>query len=183
MADALAGCRHDDLVTPTGFAPVDRAPIPAETAGPFPGDGSNGPNLLAQAGAVRSDIRASLAPATGGAEGVPLEFRLALCPPRADAAIDVWHCDRDGRYSMYSDGVTDETFLRGVQETGADGVATFRSSFPGCYPRRWPHIHFEVYASLADASAGAAPIATSRLAFPPHAAAAAGYVAELPVGL
>ena len=33
--------------------------IPSETAGPYPGDGSNGPNVLTQSGIVRSDIRAS----------------------------------------------------------------------------------------------------------------------------
>lgn len=33
--------------------------IPTETGGPFPGDGTNGPNVLTQSGSVRSDIRAS----------------------------------------------------------------------------------------------------------------------------
>jgi hypothetical protein len=38
--------------------------IPDETAGPYPGDGSNGPNVLEQSGIVRSDIRrASVRPA------------------------------------------------------------------------------------------------------------------------
>ena len=32
------------------------AKIPEETAGPFPGDGSNGPNALRTSGVVRSDI-------------------------------------------------------------------------------------------------------------------------------
>jgi hypothetical protein len=31
--------------------------IPSETAGPYPGDGSNGPNALTQSGIVRADIR------------------------------------------------------------------------------------------------------------------------------
>ena len=30
----------------------------------------------------------------------------------------------------------------------------------------WPHIHFEVYRSLADATGGGQPIATSQLALP-----------------
>jgi hypothetical protein len=33
--------------------------IPEETAGPFPGDGSNGPDVLSQSGVVRQDIRSS----------------------------------------------------------------------------------------------------------------------------
>jgi hypothetical protein len=33
--------------------------IPDETAGPYPGDGSNGPDILEQSRVVRSDIRAS----------------------------------------------------------------------------------------------------------------------------
>ena len=32
---------------------------PEETAGPYPGDGSNGANVLTQSGVVRSDIRSS----------------------------------------------------------------------------------------------------------------------------
>lgn len=39
-----------------GTAAADCAVIPEETAGPFPGDSSNGPNLLAQSGVVRQDI-------------------------------------------------------------------------------------------------------------------------------
>ena len=33
--------------------------IPSETGGPYPGDGSNGPNVLVMSGIVRSDIRSS----------------------------------------------------------------------------------------------------------------------------
>ena len=36
------------------------AEIPDETAGPYPGDGSNGPDILEQSGIVRSDIRSSI---------------------------------------------------------------------------------------------------------------------------
>ena len=57
----------------------------------------------------------------------------------------LWHCDAEGRYSLYSDGATDENYLRGVQEVDADGNVTFTSIFPACYTGRWPHIHFEVY--------------------------------------
>ena len=45
--------------------------IPTETAGPFPGEGSNGPNVLNQTGVVRGDIRSSFAGLSGTADGVP----------------------------------------------------------------------------------------------------------------
>src|SRR5699024_947816 len=34
--------------------------IPDETAGPYPADGSNGPDILEQSGIVRSDIRSNI---------------------------------------------------------------------------------------------------------------------------
>ena len=103
------------------------SPIPEETAGPFPGDGSNGVNVLTESGVVRSDIRASFGASTTVAEGVPLTIDLTIvdtadgCAPLAGAAVYLWHCDREGRYSMYSEGAADENYLRGVQETDADG--------------------------------------------------------------
>lgn len=43
---------------------------------------------------------------------------------------------------------------------------TFTSVSPGCYAGRWPHAHFEVYASFEDATAGTSAIETSQLALP-----------------
>lgn len=148
------------------------AVIPEETAGPFPGDGSNGPNLLEQSGVVRSDITASFGTSTTVAEGVPLAISLTIqdlsdgCVPYAGAAVYLWHCDAEGRYSMYSSGVENENYLRGVQEADANGVVTFASVFPACYQGRWPHIHFEVYPSLDLATDSANKIATSQVALP-----------------
>jgi protocatechuate 3,4-dioxygenase beta subunit len=146
--------------------------IPEETAGPYPGDGSNGPDILTQSGVVRSDIRSSFGTSTTVAGGVPLTIKLAIqdaangCAPLAGAAVYLWHCNREGQYSMYSNGVTNENYLRGVQETDGDGVATFTSVYPACYSGRWPHIHFEVYPSLAKATDPANKIATSQIALP-----------------
>jgi protocatechuate 3,4-dioxygenase beta subunit len=67
---------------------------------------------------------------------------------------------------MYSDGAADQNYLRGVQAAGSDGVVSFTSIYPGAYSGRWPHVHFEVYESVADATGGGSPIATSQLAFP-----------------
>jgi protocatechuate 3,4-dioxygenase beta subunit len=146
--------------------------IPEETAGPYPGDGSNGVNALTLSGIVRSDLKSSIAGATGTAEGVPLTIELTLvhsndgCRTLAGYAIYLWHCDRDGKYSLYSQGVTDQNYLRGVQETGDDGKVTFTTIFPACYDGRMPHVHFEVYPSLASATSSANKLATSQLTFP-----------------
>jgi protocatechuate 3,4-dioxygenase beta subunit len=148
------------------------AVIPEETAGPFPGDGSNGPDILTQSGVVRADITSSFGSSTTVATGVPLTIKLGIqdlkngCVPLANAAAYIWHCDQAGRYSMYSQGVTNENYLRGVQGAGADGIVTFQSVFPACYSGRWPHVHFEVYPSLAKANDPANRIATSQIALP-----------------
>ena len=78
----------------------------------------------------------------------------------------VWHCDREGRYSLYSEGAEDQNYLRGVQVADTDGVVRFASVFPACYPGRWPHVHFEVYADVGDITDSGAVIATSQLALP-----------------
>ena len=147
------------------------AVIPEETAGPFPGDGSNGPDVLKQSGVVRSDIRSSFGSSTNAAQGVPLTVKLEIqdatdCAPIPGAAVYVWHCDRDGNYSMYSQAAVNENYLRGVQEADANGAVSFTSIFPACYSGRWPHIHFEVYPSLTQATDQANKIATSQIALP-----------------
>jgi protocatechuate 3,4-dioxygenase beta subunit len=148
--------------------------IPEETAGPYPADGSSGrdgtnPDVLSLDGIVRSDLRTSLG--TGNtAAGVKLTIRLRIvasgtCAPLAGYAVYVWHANATGVYSQY-DGASEEDYLRGVQVTDDDGVVSFTSVFPGCYSGRWPHVHFEVYASLADTSDSRNAVATSQLALP-----------------
>jgi len=104
--------------SPTASGGSPSRAIPEETAGPFPGDGSNGANALAQAGVVRKDIRSSFGSASGTADGVPTTIRFTLTDSTGasmkEAAVYVWHCDREGLYSMYSDGATDQNYLRGV---------------------------------------------------------------------
>jgi protocatechuate 3,4-dioxygenase beta subunit len=152
--------------------PTATEEIPDETGGPYPGDGTNGPNVLAEAGAVRSDITSSFGSASGVADGIPLEVILNVQDvanggnPLTGAAVYVWHCDAEGRYSLYSEGATEENYLRGVQEVDADGNVTFATIYPGCYSGRWPHIHFEVYDTLEAATNGRNAIKTSQLAFP-----------------
>ncbi len=171
----LAACTNTtggttgSTATPTAAAAGE---IPQETAGPYPGDGSNGPDVLGQSGIVRSDIRSSFGGASGTAQGVPMTLELTVQDlanggaPFTGAAVYVWHCDREGRYSMYSNGVTQENYLRGVQVADADGKVRFTSIFPGCYAGRWPHIHFEVYPQEASISDAGNAIATSQVALP-----------------
>jgi len=154
------------------------AEIPQETAGPYPADGSQASrqnlNALTLSGIIRSDIRTSLG--TGNvAPGIPTTITLKLVDvnnnyaPLAGYALYIWHYDRAGNYSLYSKGVTDEDYLRGVQQSDANGKITFQSIFPACYAGRWPHIHFEGYPSLDQATSATNALHTSQLALPEDA--------------
>ena len=173
-ADASALTGGDSTSTAGGTTTTSGAcptKVPEETAGPYPGDSSNGPNVLNQTGVVRSDIRSSFAGLSGTVTGVPLTIRMTLvsastCAPLAGYAIYLWHCDNGGNYSLYSSGYTSQNWLRGVQAADANGVVKFTSIYPGCYSGRWPHIHFEVYKSLAAATSVSNKIATSQIAMP-----------------
>ena len=114
---------------------------PESTAGPFYFD----PKL------VRADI-------AEGRRGVPLHLLLQVvdrdCTPIERARVDVWHCDASGLYSNYAGQGDDpahpvstegETFLRGTQVAGRDGIVRFRTIYPGWYPGRTTHIHFIVF--------------------------------------
>ena len=160
----LLGCGGSDSATPSTTTGTTTPPtattttaacsiISEETAGRFPLRGSTTANssfanALALIEMVRSDIRSSFAGATGTAAGVPLAVTVelvntnAICADQAGWVVYLWHCDREGRYSMYSSGVTNQNYLRGLQETGADGTVTFTTIFPGCRGGRMPHIHF-----------------------------------------
>ena len=150
-------------------------PIPAETAGPFPADGSDRasvPDVLTQSGIVRSDIRASFGAARGRALGIPLAIELELvnaagqCAPLAGHAVYLWQCDRDGRYSLYMDSVARENYLRGVQVADGRGRVAFQSIFPACYLGRMTHVHLEVYPSLAAATGADRALITTQFTFP-----------------
>ena len=147
--------------------------IPEETAGPYPGDGSNGPNVLTESGIVRKDLTTSFGSASGVAKGVPLAITFTLLnlskddgKPLAGAAVYAWHCDREGRYSLYTEGATEENYCRGVQVSDADGRVTFDSIFPAAYSGRWPHVHVEIYADVDAATSGGTKLRTSQLALP-----------------
>ena len=169
----LGACASEgDAAQATQTSDTADGEIPEETSGPYPGDGSNGANVLTQSGIVRSDITSSFGSSTTKAEGVPLSITMTINDfannksPLAGGAVYLWHCDRQGRYFLYSQGVTNENYLRGVQEADDGGQVRFTTIFPACYSGRWPHIHFEVYPSLAKATNSANKIATSQMALP-----------------
>jgi protocatechuate 3,4-dioxygenase beta subunit len=189
-AAAVAGCTADPAATAAGDTPPGRGQppgqtqtqaadgeIPEETAGPFPGDGSNGVNVLTESGIVRSDLTRSFGTGSAVAAGVPLTIALTVLDvagsgtgqPLAGAAVYLWHCDQQGRYSLYSQGVEQENYLRGVQVADAAGKVTFTSIYPAAYDGRWPHIHFEVYATLERATTASDKLRTSQLALPEDA--------------
>ncbi|WP_029044712.1 intradiol ring-cleavage dioxygenase [Cupriavidus sp. amp6] len=105
-------------------------------------EATEGPFYLDDA-LMRADIR-------DGRPGQPLRLRLRVvearrgCAPVQGALVSVWHCDANGSYSGESATNRQTRYLRGVQATGADGVATFTTIYPGWYPSRAIHIHFKV---------------------------------------
>jgi protocatechuate 3,4-dioxygenase beta subunit len=148
---------------------------PSETAGPFPGDGTNSRdgsvvNVLTQAGVLRQDLRPSFGGLNGTADGVTLtlDIRLvnvnAACAPVADHALYLWACDAPGRYSLYD--LPDQNYQRGLQVSDATGLIRFVTTFPGCYPGRWPHFHFEVFANPDAAVSGDMALLTAQFALP-----------------
>ena len=185
----LAGCGTASSVGGTTASPTETASatasapatattgtateeIPEETAGPYPADGSNGRNVLNQSGVVRSDITSSFGTASGVVTGVPLTVTMTVldvsagAAPLEGAAVYLWHATPDGQYSMYSQAIQGENYLRGVQAADAEGKVTFTTIYPGAYDGRWPHIHFEVYPSLDDAVTTGSRLRTSQMAMP-----------------
>ncbi|MET3936740.1 intradiol ring-cleavage dioxygenase [Arthrobacter sp. OAP107] len=190
-SSASAGSTASATSSATASPTVTRAiaecgvEIPQETAGPYPGDGSNGPNVLEASGVVRQDITSNFGTSATKADGVPLTVTLTLldnangCVPLSGAAVYAWHCDKEGRYSLYDSGLENENFLRGVQEADANGQVTFKTIYPGAYNGRWPHIHFEVFESMNNATAAGQVLAVSQIALTDAACrevyASAGY--------
>jgi protocatechuate 3,4-dioxygenase beta subunit len=148
-----------------------------EIVGPYPADGTNQSqgvtsDILTENGVVRSDIRRSFLTSKTKAKGVKvrLEFEVINtnngCAAESGFAVYVWHCSREGLYSLYT--APDESYLRGVQVSDDNGKLSFVTIFPGCYPGRWPHIHAEIFTSLDEATNGRNAILTTQLAMPKH---------------
>ncbi len=130
---------------------------PETTGGPF----------YFNANLVRQDIRTDTTSGTLH-DGLHLNTTFTVidvnCNPIPNVLVDIWHCDKDGRYSGYPNqpgGVSTvgQNFLRGIQLTDASGQCSFITSYPGWYPQRATHIHFKV---RLDSST----YVTSQFAFP-----------------
>jgi protocatechuate 3,4-dioxygenase beta subunit len=94
------------------------------------------------ADAIRSDI-------TEDREGTPLRLAIRVreageCTALRNAVVDIWHCDAGGVYSGF-ESADDERFLRGTQVTDREGIAEFRTIYPGWYQGRTVHIHAKVH--------------------------------------
>jgi len=154
--------------TPTTTATVVPACVvrPALTEGPF---------FLDDKLLNRSDIRANTADAASNPSVVSagaildLTFRVShvsgACVAYQGVYVDVWHADGYGMYSgETSMGINTpgQNFLRGYQVTDANGLATFRTIYPGWYTSRTVHIHFKVRTSLGSNTTG---VFTSQLFF------------------
>ena len=137
-AAGVAGWRaaEDAGAGPEGVAAglVTCVLAPEQTEGPYYVDDA----------AVRRSV-------TEGRPGVALTLRLTVvdastCKPVRNAAVEIWHCDAGGVYSGTSQQDTaTERFLRGVQRTDANGLAIFRTLYPGWYQGRTVHIHTMVH--------------------------------------
>lgn len=149
--------------------------LPAESAGPFPADGTNRAagrtvNILTEAEVLRQDIRNSIGRLEPVADGVSMEVEITLvdvgqgCAPLAGRAFYLWQCDAEGVYSIYE--AADRNYLRGLALSDRAGVVRFTTVVPGCYPGRWPHFHFQVFADADSAVSGRAAILTSQFALP-----------------
>lgn len=123
--------------------PVNCPLIPTETAGPFPLDLTENDTFF------RQDVREDRT-------GVQLNLRLKIigasnCEPMPNVRVNIWHCDKDGLYSGYSQnnnpGQAGLTYLRGYQIADASGEVEFITILPGWYTGRICHIHFQVYVS------------------------------------
>lgn len=148
---AIAKLKKEALL-PTGSCIL----IPQETAGPYPWP-ADGATLSSDQLFYRQDI-------TEGGAGVPLNLTFSVvnvndsCNPVLNAHVVIWHCDKDGNYSEFG-SQAGKSFFRGIQMTDANGQVKFKTIYPGWYPGRTTHIHFQVFLNSVLS-------ATSQMAFP-----------------
>lgn len=149
------GSTDDDTDAGSGSCSV----TDTETDGPYPLYASRGSSIQ------RVDI-------TDGKTGLQLDMTITIrnvndnCNVLANARVDVWHCDKDGYYSGYSNsgylGTQNNSalvFCRGLQYTDSSGQAKFKTIYPGWYTGRVTHIHAQVYV-------GTSLKLTTQIAFP-----------------
>ena len=92
-----------------------------------------------------------------GKTGLPVRLALrvvdAACNPLVGATVIIWHTNALGSYSgqtpnnafcLKDQAYSAENFFRGVQVTNSAGIVYFDTCYPGWYPGRAIHIHFQV---------------------------------------
>ena len=87
---------------------------------------------------------------TEGRPGTRLDLHLfavdaTTCRPIKGAIVDIWHADASGTYSGFGAGASSRTFMRGIQKTDGNGLAVFRTVYPGWYQGRAVHVHVKVH--------------------------------------
>jgi protocatechuate 3,4-dioxygenase beta subunit len=147
----------------------------ADYPDPFEGAGGSACALTAAAtlgpcyfdSPVRRDV-------SEGYPGLPVRLALRVvdeaCAPIEGARVEIWHTRNSGLYSggpitFCTSGDADATahlYFRGGQISDADGQVAFDTCFPGWYPGRAIHIHFQIF--LED---GASATNVSQLFFAP----------------
>jgi protocatechuate 3,4-dioxygenase beta subunit len=165
LGSLLAACGKDEpkagsqtttaevATTDGGTTTVEPKTSTSAAAGELLGDDSSctltaeqteGPYYF-DADAIRSDIREDR-------DGTLLRLAVRVrdadgCEPLESAVVDIWHCDAGGAYSGFEQGGSEEgeRFLRGAQATNADGIAEFKTIYPGWYQGRTVHIHAKVH--------------------------------------
>jgi Dioxygenase len=135
---ALGGVTRDADAAAGGPAGVASGAVscvltPELTEGPYYIDGEK----------VRRNV-------TEGKPGARLLLKLKVvdastCKPIKGAAVDIWHADAAGVYSGFGAGASSRTFMRGIQKTDANGLASFQTVYPGWYQGRTVHIHVKVH--------------------------------------
>lgn len=123
----------------------------------------------------RSDIKENL-------QGLPMKINVKVlgvknCEPMPDAVVNIWHCDITGTYSEFGkvngnpNDASDKTWLKGYQKTDVRGDCSFDTIFPGWYPGRVTHIHFDVHLDFTaggpiDQNPNPSSFAISQMYFP-----------------
>lgn len=156
----IQACKKEDGTNADdGSSSGDCMVTDTETDGPYPLYNSRGSSIN------RMDI-------TDGKTGLPLDITLIIrnvndgCNVLTNARVDIWHCDKDGYYSGYTNSGylgtqnnSSAVFCRGLQYSDTNGQVKFKSIYPGWYAGRVTHIHAQIYV-------GSSLKLTTQIAFP-----------------
>lgn len=98
------------------------------------------------------DARLDRADVTEGQPGLPLKLNVSIydidSAPREGVVVDIWQANALGHYSdqpaQPGADTGGQTFMRGCQVSDADGLARFKTIYPGWYEGRTIHIHLKL---------------------------------------